>query len=81
MTSLETAWIRLLPSRAVGSGHIEFGPFKVKVVRIRGGCRKKYRVHVAFTQAWPDEFYAAALNGPAETEATWSGDSQRIPLS
>jgi hypothetical protein len=36
----------------------------VKVVWIRRGRRKKYRVHAAFTQTCPDELYAAALHGP-----------------
>ena len=43
---------------------------KVNVVRIVQGRRKKYRVHVAFTQPCLDEFYATALDGP---EFKWAG--------
>jgi hypothetical protein len=42
---------------------------EVKVVRIHQGRRRRYRVHVAFTQACPDEFFATALNGPEPARA------------
>jgi hypothetical protein len=37
---------------------------EVKIVQTRWGRRNRYRVHVAFTETCPDEFFAAALNGP-----------------
>ena len=54
----------------------------VKVVSIRRGRRKKYRVHVALTQACPEALYAACAprlgvrGGP-----TWPGESRRVPLT
>jgi hypothetical protein len=42
---------------------------EVKVVQTRWGRRESYRVHVAFTQSCPDEFFAAALNGPEAGQA------------
>jgi hypothetical protein len=46
---------------------------EVKVVRIRQGRRRRYRVHVAFTQACPDEFFATALNGPEPAGVSGTG--------
>ena len=54
---------------------------EVKVVRINRARRTKYRVHVAFTEACPDEFYAAALYGPESRGWTLSGDSRCVSES
>jgi hypothetical protein len=42
---------------------------EVRVVQIRWGRRKRYRVHGAFTDACSDEFFAAVLNGPEPATA------------
>jgi hypothetical protein len=49
---------------------------EVKVVRIRRGRRKRYRVHGAFTQACSDEFFAAALNGPVPVPGGAAGPAR-----
>ena len=42
----------------------------INVVRVAPGRRKKFRVHVAFTEPCPEEFYEAALQGPQRLGCT-----------
>ena len=41
----------------------------MKLVRVTWGRRKRYRVHVAFTEPCDEEFYSAALHPPGSRGA------------